>query len=141
MKNGSTTVPPCAFRLLDLGRFFRLTVGSAGWAEVAAIHADLTAGEGVDLTQAKPLPEKPGRMFRRLVKKLALLTLREIARSWFPLPNPNGKPNHLVVKPWINGLDLVRRPSDTWIIDFGTKNERSQMHLFLKQPFGTCCHT
>ena len=32
-KNGSTKAPPCAFRLLDLGRFFRLTVaiGWMGW--------------------------------------------------------------------------------------------------------------
>jgi len=43
----------------------------------------------------------------------------EVARKWLIAPtNPNGKPNSDVVRPWINGQDVVRRPSDTWIIDF-----------------------
>jgi type II restriction/modification system DNA methylase subunit YeeA len=42
------------------------------------------------------------------------------AREFLQMPlNPNGRPNAEVVKPWANGMDIVRRPSDTWIIDFG----------------------
>jgi hypothetical protein len=33
--------------------------------------------------------------------------------------NPNGRGNADVVRPWCNGMDLARRPSNTWIIDFG----------------------
>ncbi len=34
-------------------------------------------------------------------------------------PTPHGRPNSDVVVPWINGLDVTRRPRDFWIIDFG----------------------
>jgi type II restriction/modification system DNA methylase subunit YeeA len=44
----------------------------------------------------------------------------ELAREWLKLPtNANGRPNTDVVRPWANGMDVTRRPSDTWIIDFG----------------------
>ena len=44
----------------------------------------------------------------------------ELARQWLLLPsNPNGRPNADVLRPWANGMDVTRRPSDTWIIDFG----------------------
>ena len=44
----------------------------------------------------------------------------KLARSWLRLPaNPNGRPNSDVLKPWVNGMDLTRRPSGKWIIDFG----------------------
>ena len=33
--------------------------------------------------------------------------------------NPNGRPNADVLKPWVNGMDLTRRPQGKWIIDFG----------------------
>src|SRR5690606_38856651 len=32
--------------------------------------------------------------------------------------NPNGRPNSDVVKPWTNGQDITKRPSDRWIIFF-----------------------
>ena len=34
-------------------------------------------------------------------------------------PNPHGKPNSDVVKPWVNGRDITDRPRGMWIIDFG----------------------
>ncbi len=34
-------------------------------------------------------------------------------------PNPHGRPNSDVIVPWINGLDVTRRPRSMWIIDFG----------------------
>jgi hypothetical protein len=33
-------------------------------------------------------------------------------------PNPHGRPNSDVVRPWVNGLDITRRPRHMWIIDF-----------------------
>jgi hypothetical protein len=33
--------------------------------------------------------------------------------------NPNGRPNSDVIRPWVNALDIVRRPRNMWIIDFG----------------------
>ncbi len=39
-------------------------------------------------------------------------------------PNPNGRPGSDVIVPWINGLDLTRRPRDMFIIDFGPGAEK-----------------
>ncbi|KNZ31754.1 MAG: adenine methyltransferase [Methylibium sp. NZG] len=36
-------------------------------------------------------------------------------------PNPHGKSNAAVVRPWINGLDVVRRPQHMWIVDFDSR--------------------
>lgn len=94
---------------------------------VDRIHADLTAAEigasaSMDLTVARRLPENTGVCFVGGMKKgkfdLAGSAARELlARSG----NPNGLPNSDVVKPWANGLDITRRPTATWIIDFGTR--------------------
>ncbi len=44
----------------------------------------------------------------------------ELARQWLAMPaNANGRPNADVLRPWSNGMDVTRRSSDTWIIDFG----------------------
>ena len=44
------------------------------------------------------------------------------AREWLGLPaNPNGRTNADVLKPWVNGMDLTRRPAGKWIVDFGWK--------------------
>ena len=48
--------------------------------------------------------------------------------------------NVLVVKPWRNGQDLSRRPSDTWIIDFGAECPEEDAVLFeasFKHTLGT----
>ena len=49
---------------------------------------------------------------------------------WLKEPNPNGKSNAQVVKPWANGKDIAGRPSDTWIIDFGTSMNEEDASFF-----------
>ena len=95
---------------------------------VSKIYADLTAyqeGEtGSDLATARALVGSVGAAFRGADKIGRFDVLGELAREWLRLPcNPNGKPNKDVVRPWSNGLDIVRRPSDTWIIDFANMEE------------------
>ena len=58
----------------------------------------------------------------------------EVARKWLRLPNPHGKPNSDVLKPWANGFELSRRPQNQWIIDFGNQLSEDQSALF-EQPF------
>jgi type II restriction/modification system DNA methylase subunit YeeA len=54
-----------------------------------------------------------------------------LAREWLVQPlNPNGRPNSDVLFPWFNGSDLVRRPSDQWIIDFGERTPLRDAALF-----------
>ena len=86
---------------------------------VPAIYADLTAGEA-DLTTARPLVESRDVAFMGDTKGGAFDVPGELARCWLKLPsNANGKPNADVLRPWANGMDVTRRPSDTWIVDFG----------------------
>ncbi|MHB1093759.1 class I SAM-dependent DNA methyltransferase [Thiobacillus sp.] len=87
---------------------------------VARIHADLTAGSNLDLTQAKSLSENSGMSFEGTKKYGDFDLPGEMTREWLKQPNPNGRRNAEVVKPWANGRDITARPSDTWIIDFGT---------------------
>jgi type II restriction/modification system DNA methylase subunit YeeA len=101
---------------------------------VAAIHADLTAGGGLDLTRAKPLPENSGACIRGLAKVGQFDISGESARQWLKLPNPNGRPNSDVLTTWANGLDVTRRSSDTWLIDFGNTLSESEASLY-EAPF------
>ncbi|MEQ1592359.1 MAG: DUF559 domain-containing protein, partial [Thiobacillaceae bacterium] len=101
---------------------------------VAEIHADLTAGGGLDLTQAQPQAENSGIVFQGPVKVGSFDIPGELARQWLKLPNPNGRPNSDVLRPWANGQDLTNRPSDTWIIDFGIGRIEQESMLY-EQPF------
>ena len=59
----------------------------------------------------------------------------DLAREWLRLPaNPNGQPNADVLKPWINGMDLTRRPAGKWIIDFGSEMNEADAALY-EAPF------
>jgi type II restriction/modification system DNA methylase subunit YeeA len=101
---------------------------------VEAVHADLTAGGGLNLTQAKQLKENAGVSFQGSQKIGAFDIDGELARQWLKLPNPNGQPNSDVLKPSWNGLDVTRRPRDGWIIDFGTAMSESDAALY-EAPF------
>ncbi|HUB12608.1 MAG TPA: DNA methyltransferase, partial [Acetobacteraceae bacterium] len=84
------------------------------------IFSDLTGRNGVDLTQATTLPQNRGIAFMGDTKGGAFDVPGDLARQWLDMPaNANGRPNSDVLRPWVNGMDLTRRPSDTWIIDFG----------------------
>ena len=106
--------------------------------EVGVIHADLSAGSevgsAIDVTTAKPLVENKNACFVGTSKKATFDISGQLARSWLLHPNPNGKSNVEVVKPWINGSDLVKAPSDTWIVDFGVDLPEPDAALF-ESPF------
>jgi type II restriction/modification system DNA methylase subunit YeeA len=84
---------------------------------VTRINPDLTSG--VDVTVAAKLPENRNVAFVATVKSGAFDIKGSLARQWLLQPNPNGAPNSDVVRPWANGLDVLRRPGDKWIVDFG----------------------
>jgi len=103
---------------------------------MTAIYADLTCSTNcsVDLTQAKPLAENEVVAFRGADKIGAFDIPGTLARQWLHQPNPHNKPNSDVLRPWANGMDLTRRPSDIWIIDFGGKISESEASLY-ESPF------
>lgn len=87
--------------------------------EVASIHADLTTGEGIDLTQARRLAENAAVCFEGIKKYGPFDIPGDIARMWLASSgNPNGRSNADVLHPWINAADVVRNGTDTWVIDF-----------------------
>ena len=101
-------------------------------AEVQTIHADLTSD--VNLTSATKLAENVDTSLVATVKAGAFDIAGSVARQWLRLPNPNGRSNAEVVKPWANGMDMTRRWSDTWVIDFGVDMPETEAALF-ETPF------
>ena len=107
---------------------------------VREVHADLTAADGGqpssgDLTTAKALTENEGTAFLGIQKTGPFDIPGELARQWLRLPNPHGRSNSEVVKPWFNGLDITRRNRDFWIIDFGVDMKQDEAALY-EAPFG-----
>ena len=98
-------------------------------AAVSRINADLTAGVN-DLTCAQRLPENTNSAFEGTKKYGDFDIAGDLARQWLACPNPHGKSNSHVVKPWANGQDIAKRSSDTWIIDFGTSALESEACLY-----------
>jgi hypothetical protein len=94
----------------------------------------LTAGEGINLTKISSLVENLNIAFKGAEKSGAFELPGDIARCWLTLPNPNGRPNSDIVKPWANGQDIAKRPSDTWIVDFGVDMSVADASLYEK-PF------
>lgn len=104
--------------------------------QVAVIHPDLTSAKdaNANLAQARPLPENRGICFMGTSKVGAFDISGDTARAWLNLPNPKGLPNADVLRPWANGQDLAGRPSDKWIIDFGTGMPAARAALY-EVPF------
>lgn len=108
-------------------------------AHVHQIHSDLTpqgtVGKGADITKAKRLSQNRAVAFVGTVKAGAFDISGHDARLLLTAPvNPNGRPNRDVVVPWMNGLDIVRRPQDKWIIDFGLDRTAAEATLY-EGPF------
>ena len=102
--------------------------------ETLRISSDLTAGTS-GFVQTVRLTANRNVSFRGNTKNGPFDVSGDLARSWLRLPaNPNGKSNADVLKPWINGMDLTRRPSGKWIIDFGWDMSQAEAALF-EAPF------
>ena len=105
---------------------------------VDEIYTDLTArrgGGGVDLTGVRRLPRNAGVAFMGDTKGGPFDVAGNQAREWLRLPaNPNGRTNADVLKPWMNGMDLTRRPAGKWIVDFGWTMSAGDAALY-EEPF------
>ena len=103
---------------------------------VQRITSQLSADQSdeLDLTTAIRLSGNRNASFIGGMKKGAFDLPRAEAVNWLAAPNPNGHSNAEVLKPWINGLDITRRPQDMWIIDFGLDLPQADAALF-ERPF------
>ncbi len=84
---------------------------------VAQINANLRAT--ADTTTAQLMRQNRALSFMADTKGGAFDLPEQLAVEMLHSPNPHGRPNSDVVLPWINGMDITRRPRNFWIIDFG----------------------
>ena len=106
---------------------------------VSGINSNLSA-TGADITTAHQLAANSDIAFMGDTKGGAFDISEEQALKMLRAPNPHGRPNSDVIVPWVNGLDVTRRPRHMFIIDFGTerteadcaKYEGPFLHLLLR---------
>ncbi len=84
--------------------------------QVSSVNANLTAG--TDLTKARRLKENMSIAFMGDTKVGPFDIPESLAHAMLSKPNPHGKNNSDVIRPWVNAFDLTRRPRNRWIIDF-----------------------
>ena len=106
---------------------------------VEEIYTDLTGrrqgAAGIDLTAVRRLPANSNVAFIGDAKHGTFDVPGDQAREWLRLPaNPNGRINAEVLKPWMNGMDLTRRPAGKWIVDFGWQMSEADAALY-EEPF------
>ena len=119
-----------AFEGAEAGRSARLNGET-----VEGVNADLTAAGSADLGRARRLEPNRGVSFMGDTKNGAFDVSGDLAREWLRLPrNPNGRGNAAVLKPWMNGMDVTRRPAGKWIIDFGAAMSERDAALY-EAPF------
>ena len=113
---GSNPVIPC--RVLD-GK------------QAAAINADLTTG--LDLTRAAVLPANADLCFQGPVKVGDFDVSFELAASMLLAPNPHGRPNSDVLRPWLYGkgiTDLIPTSSSST-----SRSDRESAAALYESPF------
>jgi hypothetical protein len=96
------------------------------------IHTNLRAA--ADTTTARPIAANVAISFMGDTKGGAFDIAESLALEMLHAPNPHGRPNSDVVVPWVNGLDITRRPRDMWIIDFGVAMPMEEASRYEK-PF------
>ena len=99
---------------------------------VAGINVNLTSG--LPLTEAVALAENKGLSFQGGIKVGPFEIAEDIARQMLASPNPDGRDNADVVRPWMNGDDLTGRPKNLWVIDFPPGAPLAEAELY-EAPF------
>ena len=106
---------------------------------VARIQPDLTSAAGetdtsLNLTAAIALQSNTSIAFIGTQKGGPFDIPADQAHEWLMQPNPHGRSSAEVLAPWINGLDITRRPQGMWIVDFGADRDQADASLY-ELPF------
>ena len=96
--------------------------------EVEDINANLTAN--VDVTVAKVLAANFNISFRGTQKSGDFDIPESVALEWLNSPNPHGRPNSDLLRPWLNGTAIVERPARRWIVDTGVERPLEGFTLY-----------
>ncbi len=109
------------------------TLRTLDGAPAVAITSALTGD--FDLSVSRPLLANRDICFRSDEKGGPFDIDTAAAQKMLAAPtNPNGRPNSDVVRPYVNGLDVTRRPRNVWIIDFGVDTPEHEAALY-EVPF------
>jgi len=88
----------------------------------------------------KRLHENHGIAFQGIKRVGKFEIPRATAIEWLLAPaNPNGLKNSDVLRPWASGFDVVRRPQDYWIVDYGWDTSYEAAALY-ELPFAHVEH-
>jgi hypothetical protein len=80
------------------------------------IRPNLTSA-GADLTQARPQRENADIAFMGVTPAGPFDVTAAQALRWLAAPNPHGRPNSDLLRPYLNGADLNQRSRGQWTID------------------------
>ncbi len=106
---------------------------------VGSINTALSGA--IDLAGAERLRENSGLGFMGVTPGGTFDVEAEVAEQWLSvMNNPNGRPNSDVLRPYWNGIDLVRRPRGRWIVDFGIDRTEGSAALY-EAPFAHVVQT
>ena len=100
-------------------------------AAIGSINANLTMG--ADLTAAVRLGDNLGIAFMGDTKGGPFDIPGTLAKEMLARPNPHGRSNSEVIRPWVNGRDITDRSRGMWIIDFG--DMPSEQAALYEAPF------
>ncbi len=101
---------------------------------VGTINADLSAQEA-NLIEAQVLSTNMNLMFQGTKFGGPFEIPEIVALEMLKAPeNPNGRKNSEVIRVWINGTDIVRRPPRKWCVSFPDELSEGEAALFEK-PF------
>jgi hypothetical protein len=114
--------------------YANLTGGFYARVDAMGVDDPLVRVGSNDITQAKPLALNKNTVFEGTKKYGAFDIDGATARQWLMQPCVGNRNHSDVVKPWRNGIDLSKRHTDTWIVDFGTHCSESDAALY-EAPF------
>jgi len=95
---------------------------------VTTINSNLTSA--YDLTSAKRLAENSGVGFVGGFKFGSFDISDKTGQELLKMPAVGDRPNSDVVRPWLNGRDVLGRPRNMWIVDFGVDLSHNDATLF-----------
>jgi len=124
----SVGVPPAS--LSNAGKMPALLCVLDGRA-VAEISPSLTTGS--DAREAAPFAPSLGISFMGITPAGPFDLPFDQVRDWLSEPNPHGRPNSDVLRPYLNGKDINQRSRGQWTVDFtGLGQENAALY---EKPF------
>lgn len=97
-------------------------------AGVGAISTNLASC--LDITDASRLPANANISFMGTTKLGPFEIAESVALGWLARPNPHGRPNSDILRPWLNGVGLTTGDQSQWIIDCGTDMQHEQFVMY-----------